>query len=85
MFHNNVVTEAEIKRLGRRFQRLDKDKSGSISVDEFMQLRDLRDNPLAKRIISVFDTDGNGEVDFNGTYSFLMDCIDIEYLNLRLN
>ncbi|XP_012371634.1 calcineurin subunit B type 2 [Octodon degus] len=55
----------EIKRLIRSFKKLDVDKSGTLSVEELMSLPELRNNPLAKRVIDVFDTDGNGEVDFN--------------------
>jgi serine/threonine-protein phosphatase 2B regulatory subunit len=54
----------EIKRLGKRFKKLDLDKSGSLSVDEFMSLPELQQNPLVQRVIAIFDTDGNGEVDF---------------------
>ncbi|KAM4849831.1 calcineurin subunit B type 2 [Urocitellus parryii] len=54
----------EIKRLGRSFKKLDFDKSGALSVNEFMSLPELQQNPLVKRVIDIFDTDGNGEVDF---------------------
>ncbi|XP_003995756.1 calcineurin subunit B type 2 [Prionailurus viverrinus] len=54
----------EIKRLSKRFKKLDLDCSGSLSVDEFLSLPELRQNPLVQRVIDVFDTDGNGEVDF---------------------
>jgi serine/threonine-protein phosphatase 2B regulatory subunit len=29
-----------------------------------MQINDLQQNPLVARVIEVFDSDGNGEVDF---------------------
>lgn len=58
----------EIKRLGKRFKKLDLDKSGSLSVDEFMSLPELQQNPLVQRVIDIFDTDGNGEVDFKGLF-----------------
>ena len=32
----------EIKRLGKRFKKLDLDNSGSLSVDEFMSLPELQ-------------------------------------------
>lgn len=56
----------EIKRLGKRFKKLDLDNSGSLSIDEFMSLPELQQNPLVQRVIDIFDTDGNGEVDFKG-------------------
>lgn len=61
------VDADEIKRLGKRFRKLDLDNSGSLSIDEFMSLPELQQNPLVQRVIDIFDTDGNGEVDFKGT------------------
>uniref|UniRef100_A0A673C1D7 Dynein axonemal assembly factor 10 n=2 Tax=Sphaeramia orbicularis TaxID=375764 RepID=A0A673C1D7_9TELE len=58
------VDADEIKRLGKRFKKLDLDNSGSLSVEEFMSLPELQQNPLVQRVIDIFDTDGNGEVDF---------------------
>nr|CAD7592319.1 unnamed protein product [Timema genevievae] len=54
----------EIRRLGKRFRKLDLDNSGSLSIDEFMSLPELQQNPLVQRVIDIFDADGNGEVDF---------------------
>ena len=65
-----TVDADEIKRLGKRFRKLDLDNSGSLSVDEFMSLPELQQNPLVQRVIDIFDTDGNGEVDFKGMYLF---------------
>ena len=63
-----TVDADEIKRLGKRFRKLDLDNSGALSVDEFMSLPELQQNPLVQRVIDIFDTDGNGEVDFKGTH-----------------
>uniref|UniRef100_A0A8C2ZCX1 Protein phosphatase 3 regulatory subunit B, alpha n=1 Tax=Cyclopterus lumpus TaxID=8103 RepID=A0A8C2ZCX1_CYCLU len=60
----NTFDADEIKRLGKRFKKLDLDNSGSLSVEEFMSLPELQQNPLVQRVIDIFDTDGNGEVDF---------------------
>ncbi|XP_066110785.1 calcineurin subunit B type 2 [Saccopteryx bilineata] len=64
----------EIKRLRKSFKKLDSDSSGALSVDEFMKLPELKENPLVQRVIEVFDTDGDGEVDFEefivGTSNF---------------
>merc|ERR1711973_1056071 len=54
----------EIKRLGKRFKKLDLDGSGSLSIEEFMSLPELQQNPLVRRVIDIFDEDQNGEVDF---------------------
>lgn len=66
MFFFLSVDADEIKRLGKRFKKLDLDNSGSLSVEEFMSLPELQQNPLVQRVIDIFDTDGNGEVDFKG-------------------
>ena len=54
--------QEEIKRLGKRFKKLDLDGSGSISIEEFMSLPELQQNPLVRRVIDIFDEDKNGEV-----------------------
>ena len=60
------VDPEEIQRLGKRFRKLDLDNSGSLSIDEFMSLPELQQNPLVQRVIEIFDQDGNGELDFRG-------------------
>ena len=50
--------------MGKRFKKLDVDGSGALSKEEFMQINDLQQNPLVQRVIDLFDSDGNGEVDF---------------------
>jgi len=52
----------EIARLGKRFRKLDLDNNGALSVDEFMSLPELQQNPLVQRVIEIFDQDGNGYV-----------------------
>ena len=66
-----AVDPDEIRRLGKRFRKLDLDNSGSLSVDEFMSLPELQQNPLVQRVIEIFDEDGNGEVDFKGQPALL--------------
>ena len=66
LYYFFTVDADEIKRLGKRFRKLDLDNSGALSVDEFMSLPELQQNPLVQRVIDIFDTDGNGEVDFKG-------------------
>lgn len=54
----------EIERLRRRFIKLDRDSSGSIDKQEFMSIPGVSSNPLAARIMEVFDADNSGDVDF---------------------
>jgi hypothetical protein len=63
------VEPDEIKRLGKRFRKLDLDGSGALSIDEFMSIPELQQNPLVQRVIDIFDADSNGEVDFRGNRS----------------
>jgi len=64
---SSAVTPNEIERLSKRFKKLDLDHSGAISVNEFYTaIPELKDNPLFSRVITLFDTDGNGEIDFEG-------------------
>ncbi|KAF2485602.1 calcineurin regulatory beta sub-unit [Neohortaea acidophila] len=64
----------EVERLKKRFMKLDKDNSGTIERDEFLALPQVSSNPLATRMIAIFDEDGGGDVDFkefvNGLSAF---------------
>jgi len=54
----------EVDRLRKRFMKLDKDNSGTIDRAEFLSLPQVSSNPLATRMIAIFDEDGGGDVDF---------------------
>jgi len=54
----------EIKRLFRRFQKLDINSDGGITAEEFSSIPELAANPLAARVIELFDRDNNKAVDF---------------------
>ncbi|KAI1284605.1 calcineurin, beta subunit [Xylaria sp. FL0933] len=54
----------EVERLRKRFMKLDKDQNGTIERDEFLVLPQISSNPLATRLIAIFDEDGGGDVDF---------------------
>jgi len=56
--------KAELKRLFRRFKKLDTDGSGTLSVSEFLAIPELEHNPLVRRVVATFDADKSGEVDF---------------------
>ncbi|KAJ3224263.1 Calcineurin subunit B, partial [Clydaea vesicula] len=44
---------------------LDKDGNGSIEKEEFLAVPQIASNPLAQRMIAIFDGDGSGDVDFS--------------------
>ena len=48
------------------------DRSGSVSVGEFLSVPELKENPLVKRVVDVFDDDLSGEVDFKGKRTFTL-------------
>ena len=60
----SIFTQQELQRMLVRFRKLDTDGNGSLSIDEFMKDEDIKSNPLARRVISIFDQDNGGDVDF---------------------
>jgi len=60
----DAFSPEEVQRLEKRFHKLDLDRSGTISIGEFVSVPELKENPLVKRVVDIFDSDLNGEVDF---------------------
>lgn len=64
----------EIDRLRKRFMKLDTDASGILETNEFLSLPGVAANPLASRLMDVFDENHSGDVDFqefiNGLSTF---------------
>jgi len=58
-------SEAELHKLHRRFQKMDKDGSGTLTADEFLSIPELAGNPLLSRIIAIFDTNKDDEIEFS--------------------
>ena len=54
----------EIDRLRKRFMKLDQDGLGEIDKQEFLLIPGVLSNPLATRLMDVFDIDGDGKIDF---------------------
>ncbi len=50
---------------------MDVDKSGTLSVQEFLAIPELEHNPLVNRVVHTFDIDKSGEVDFREFVSSL--------------
>eukprot|EP00455_Lapot_gusevi_P023977 TRINITY_DN2488_c0_g1_i1.p1 TRINITY_DN2488_c0_g1~~TRINITY_DN2488_c0_g1_i1.p1 ORF type:complete len:177 (-),score=55.00 TRINITY_DN2488_c0_g1_i1:288-818(-) len=61
---SSIFQENELRRLHRRFRKLDTDGSGTLTLNEFQAIQGLENNPLVKRVIDIFDTDVSGSVDF---------------------
>ncbi|KII65985.1 Calcineurin subunit B [Thelohanellus kitauei] len=60
---SSMLTSEEINRLRLRFSRIDTDQSGSLTKDEILNIPGLKQNPLVGRVLEVFDSDRNGEID----------------------
>ena len=61
---NGIFSVEEISKFKKKFNALDKDKSGTIEPDEFFSVPSLAKNPLVKRVISVFDENNDGKISF---------------------
>lgn len=46
---------AEVKRLYKRFQKLDRTQSGTVDTDELLMIPELAMNPLHPRLVAVFE------------------------------
>lgn len=72
----HTVTEYELRRLYRRFKKLDRDGSGTLTTDEFEAIPELSQNPLLGRLLSIFDKNKDEEIQFSefvGTLATLSD------------
>jgi serine/threonine-protein phosphatase 2B regulatory subunit len=57
----------ELKILYKNFTQLDSDNSGKLEPNELIdvpELKELKDNPIAKRIVTVFDRNKDGKISF---------------------
>jgi serine/threonine-protein phosphatase 2B regulatory subunit len=49
-----IVSAHEIEKLYARFVRLDRDRSGTLSMEELLTIPEFAMNPLAERMLSIF-------------------------------
>ncbi|KAH3759111.1 protein phosphatase 2B [Pelomyxa schiedti] len=71
MMATTNFTEQELRRLYRRFKKLDTDGSGTLTTDEFLAIPDLRQNPLLGRLLAIFDKNKDDEIQFSEFVSTL--------------
>lgn len=57
-------SERDIKKLYKRFRALDTNQNGELDPHELFDVPEIADNPLVKRVLSIFDTNGDGRVSF---------------------
>ncbi|KAI3385891.1 hypothetical protein SNEBB_006300 [Seison nebaliae] len=60
----NHFDSEEISKIIDKFKKIDKDRSGTLSTEEFHSIPSLNENPLLQRVIDTFDLDKDGEIDF---------------------
>src|SRR5688500_3514826 len=58
-------SEEELRKLHRRFSKIDTNGSGTLTPDEFLGIPELAVNPLLERIIDVLDTNKDKEIQFS--------------------
>lgn len=54
----------DLKRQLAEFSKMDKDKSGTLTIDEFAAALGLPVNPLVRELFTILDTDDSGEIEF---------------------
>lgn len=59
-----IFSKEEIFKFKKKFNSLDKDKSGTLEPEEFFSIPALAKNPLVKRVITVFDENRDGKISF---------------------
>eukprot|EP00770_Monocercomonoides_exilis_P000466 MONOS_464.1-p1 / transcript=MONOS_464.1 / gene=MONOS_464 / organism=Monocercomonoides_exilis_PA203 / gene_product=protein phosphatase 2B / transcript_product=protein phosphatase 2B / location=Mono_scaffold00007:189837-190889(+) / protein_length=250 / sequence_SO=supercontig / SO=protein_coding / is_pseudo=false len=73
----------------RRFRKLDTDRSGTITLEEFQAIPGIADNPLLSRLVAIFDVNHDKEVEFRefitGISTFSSDATVEEKLKLFFN
>mmetsp|Transcript_11615 Transcript_11615/g.21784 ORF Transcript_11615/g.21784 Transcript_11615/m.21784 type:complete len:181 (+) Transcript_11615:145-687(+) len=52
---NFKFSQTDIQVLYKRFLKLDKDKKGFISNEEFLSIPEFKLNPLAQRLVTIFE------------------------------
>lgn len=64
-----VFTKEELRILYDNFVELDMDGSGQLDPEEFLDVPELRNNPIVNRVISIFDINKDGKISF---YEFIL-------------
>lgn len=61
----SLLNKEDVDKLYHHFLRFDEDGNGMISKEEFLKHPAVSANPLSRRILELFDADGNGDLDFS--------------------
>lgn len=60
----SLLSPDDVDKLYHHFLRIDQDGNGVIDRDELMNLPAVTGNPLAGRLLELFDTDKSGDINF---------------------
>ena len=64
------LSQVEVKRLYKRFQKLDRNQSGRLDADQLLMIPELAMSPLHPRLVAIFDNVNFREfVDYIGAFS----------------
>lgn len=72
----------DVARLHEQFEDIDQDGSSRISLEEFFAWSGLRKSVFGKRVFSLFDDDGSGELDFREFVVSLWNYLTADKLSL---
>ncbi len=79
----NVFSKEEMKILYENFTELDQDQSAFIEPEEFFEVDEIKENPIIKRVISVFDRNQDGKISFFEFVMGLSSLTDYSYNRLE--
>lgn len=57
------IKPSQIKKIYKRFQDIDTDKSGVIEYNEFIAALEMDDDPTSRQMFRVFDMDGSNSIE----------------------
>lgn len=78
-----VFSKEEMKILYENFIELDQDQSAFIEPEEFFEVDEIKENPIVKRVVSVFDKDQDGKISFFEFVMGLSSLTDYSYNRLE--
>ena len=59
------MSPEDVEKLYHQFLRIDRDGNGVIDRSELLELEAIKGNPLAARLLELFDTDNSGDLNFS--------------------
>ena len=60
----NFLSKNDIEKLYSHFLTLDRDGQGYLTSKAFLEIPSVANNPLASRLLKLFDPDGDDRIDF---------------------